>query len=151
MALTDVKVRNAKPRSTASKLFDGDGLFLLVSPTGRKGWRFKYRFGGKEKLISFGAFPEVSLGDARDKRTAARRQVAAGIDPSSARRAQKAAQAQENNSFEVVAREWHTKFSATWAASHAVTILSRLQRDVFPFIGAKPIAEIHAPYFLLRF
>ena len=148
MPLTDVKARNAKPGAKQVKLFDGDGLFLLVTPSGGKWWRFKYRFGGKEKLLSFGTYPEVSLSQARDKRDAARKQVAAGIDPGEVRKAQKAAKDQEANSFEVVAREWHGKFSPTWAPAHAKTTLDRLARDVFSLIGARPIGEIKAPELL---
>ena len=91
MPMTDTKVRNAKPKDKQFKLFDTDGLFLLVSPAGGKWWRFKYRFGGKEKLISLGTYPEVSLSQARARRDAARKQVADGIDPSQARKALKAA------------------------------------------------------------
>jgi len=145
MPLTDTKVRNAKPGEKQVKLFDGDGLFLLVTPNGGKWWRFKYRFGGKEKLLSFGTYPEVSLGEAREKRFQARKQVAAGVDPSDLRKAQQAADAAQENSFEVVAREWHGKFSGTWSAVHAKTTLRRLEADVFPVIGKRPIDEIKAP------
>ncbi len=145
MPLSDAKVRNAKPREKQYKLFDGDGLFLLVTPNGKKGWRFKYRFAGKEKLISFGTYPEVSLSDAREKRLAARKQVAADIDPSQVRRAQQQSAVQELDSFEVVAREWHQKFTPTWTEVHAHTTLRRLERDVFPWLGSLPIAEIKAP------
>lgn len=109
MPLTDAKARNAKPKSKQFKLFDNDGLFLLVSPAGGKWWRFKYRLGGKEKLISFGTYPEVSLAQARVRRDEARKQVADNIDPSQARKALKAAKVQNESTFEVVAREWHTK------------------------------------------
>jgi integrase len=145
MPLSDAKVRNAKPREKQYKLFDGDGLFLLVTPNGKKGWRFKYRFAGKEKLISFGTYPEVSLGDAREKRLAARKHVAADIDPSQVRRAQQQSAAQELDSFEVVAREWHQKFTPTWTEVHAHTTLRRLERDVFPWLGSLPVAQIKAP------
>jgi len=145
MPLTDAKVRNAKPLEKQFKLFDGEGLFLLVTPNGKKGWRFKYRIGGKEKLLSFGTYPEVSLTDAREKRFQARKQVATGVDPSEARKAQQETDAGQENSFEVVAREWHSKFSGTWSASHAKTTLRRLELDAFPVIGKRPIGEIKAP------
>ncbi len=145
MSMTDTKARNAKPKQKPYKLTDGEGLFLQITPTGGKWWRFKYRFEGKEKLISFGTYPEVSLSDARDKRADARKQVAAGIDPGEVRKAQKVAKtAQAENCFEVVAREWHVKFSPTWAASHANTTIKRLERDVFPWIGGRCIGEIKA-------
>ena len=149
MSLTDTKTRNAKPKNKQFKLFDTDGLFLLVSPAGGKWWRFKYRFGGKEKLISLGTYPEVSLAQARGRRDEARKQVADGIDPSQARQAMKAAKIQNESTFEVVAREWHTKFTPTWTPGHAVTILSRLELNLFPWIGARPIIEIKAPELLM--
>lgn len=148
MALTDTKVRNAKPEKKQIKLFDGDGLFLLISPPGKRTpngsrcWRFKYRFNGKEKLLALGTYPEVSLSDARDKRTEARRQIAAGIDPSEARKAQKAADAEQEATFELVAREWLKKFGPTWSEGHVANIVSRLGKNVYPWIGSRPIAEI---------
>jgi integrase len=152
MALTDVKVRNAKPTEKQFKLFDGDGLFLLVMPPGKKTlngskcWRFKYRFAGKEKLLALGTYPEVSLSDARDKRTEARRQIAAGIDPGEARKAKKVANAEKAaNTFEVVAREWYGKNEPVWSPTHAVMVISRLEKDVFPVIGNRPISEIKTP------
>jgi integrase len=149
MPLTDVRVRNEKPGAKQVKLFDGDGLFLLVTPAGGKWWRFKYRFGGKEKLLALGTYPEVSLVDAREKRTAARKQVAAGIDPSETKKALKAAKQElAENSFEVVAREWHGRQKATWTPDHADKILRHLERVIFPWIGAKPAGEIKAPELL---
>ena len=148
MALTDTKVRNAKPKVKQFKIFDGDGLFLLVSPAGGKWWRFKYRFGGKEKLLSLGTYPEVSLAQARERHNRVRQQVAAGIDPSLARKAKKSAKGLDENSFESVAREWHLKFSPTWTPGHATTIRRRLENDVLPFIGARPILEVQAPELL---
>ena len=149
MPLSDTKARNAKPKSKQFKIFDTDGLFLLVSPAGGKWWRFKYRLGGKEKLISLGTYPEVSLAQARGRRDEARKQVADGIDPSQARKALKAAKAQNENTFEMVAREWHTKFTPTWTPGHAVTILRRLELNVFPWIGERSIIEIKAPELLM--
>lgn len=147
--LTDTKVRNAKPQANEVKFFDGGGLFLLVTPSGGKLWRLKYRFEGKERQLTFGSYPEVSLATARLKRDTAREQIAAGIDPGEVRKAKKAAKVtQEENSFEVVAREWHKKFSSTWTDGHAVTIMSRMERDLFPWLGAKPIGEIRAPELL---
>jgi integrase len=149
MPLTDAKARNAKPKKNQFKLFDTDGLFLLVSPAGGKWWRFKYRLGGKEKLISLGTYPEVSLAQARARRDEARKQVADGIDPSQARKALKAAKVQNESTFEVVAREWHSKFTLTWTPGHAITIKSRLEYNVFPWIGGRPINEIKAPELLM--
>lgn len=149
MPLTDTAIRNAKPSAKPIKMFDENGLFLLVTPNGGKWWRFKYRFGGKEKLLSFGTYPEVSLKESREKRDDARKQVAAGIDPGEHRKAHKAAKLDRAaNSFEVVAREWFAKYSANWAASHADKIIRRLEKDIFPWLGGRPIMEITAPELL---
>lgn len=148
--LTDIKVRNVKPAGKDVKLFDGGGLFLLVTRSGGKLWQFKYRYDGKEKKLAFGSYPEVSLADAREKRESARKLVASGVDPGVVRKAQKAARASEvENSFEVVAREWHSRFLSTWTPGHAVTIMSRLERDVFPWLGSRPIVEIKATELLM--
>ncbi|MEJ2157157.1 MAG: integrase arm-type DNA-binding domain-containing protein [Desulfobacteraceae bacterium] len=149
MALSDTKIRNAKPKSMQYKLFDRDGLFLIVAPSGGKWWRFKYRFGGKEKLLSLGTYPEVTLVKARERRNMARTQVADGIDPSQMRKAQKAAKEQDQNTFEVIAREWHTKFTPTWTPGHAKAILRRLELNAFPWMGKRPIIEIKAPELLM--
>jgi len=147
--LTDIKVKSAKAKDKPYKLTDGQGLYLQVTPAGGKWWRFKYRFDGKEKLISFGTYPEVSLADARDKRTEARKQVAAGINPGEIRKAQKqAAVAVTENSFEVVAREWHEKFKQRWTQVHADTTIRRIEQNVFPWLGERPIGEIKAPELL---
>lgn len=144
MPLTDVAIRSAKAQAKTLRLFDAGGLYLEVSPTGGKWWRWKYRFGGKETRISIGVYPDVSLKLAREKRDAARRQLAAGIDPGQARKAEKLSQAGAD-SFEAIAREWHVKFSPGWVPSHGDRILTRLEKDLFPWIGKRPIAEIKAP------
>lgn len=149
MPMTDTKTRNAKPKDKQYKIFDTDGLFMIVSPAGGKWWRFKYRFGGKEKLLSLGTYPEVSLLKARARRDAARKQVADGIDPSQVRKATKAARANDENTFEVVAREWHTKFTPSWTPGHAKSIIRRLELNVFPWIGSRPIIDIEAPELLM--
>ncbi len=149
MPLTDIKVRTVKPTPKQQKLFDGGGLFLLVTTTGSKYWRLKYRFGGKEKQLALGIYPEVSLSKARKKRLIAREQLADGIDPGEVLKAKKAATTGHiQNSFEVVAREWHNKFTPTWSSSHAHTIIRRLERDVFPWLGSHDIADIRAPELL---
>ena len=150
MPLTDVKIRNAKPIDRHVKMFDGGGLFLLITPKGRKGWRFKYRFNDKEKLLSFGIYPTISLSDARSMRDEARKLVAKGIDPSSARKEEKQARASDaQNTFEVVAREWHDKNYNSWVPKHGDQILRRLEMNIFPYIGSMPIAHIR-PLDLLR-
>jgi integrase len=149
MPLNDVTCKQAKPKEKAYRLADSKGLYLEVAPSGGKWWRLKYRINGKEKRISLGVYPEVGLKDARDKCDAARKQVADGIDPSVQRKAVKLAGSEKSaNSFEVVAREWFGKFSKAWAASHADKIIRRLERDVFPWIGGRPIAEVTAPELL---
>jgi Arm DNA-binding domain len=149
--LSDVALKKAKQQPTAYKLYDTGGMFVLVAPTGGKLWRLKYRFAGKEKLLSLGAYPEVSLADARFKRDEARKQLHDGVDPGESRKAMKRARASSAaNSFEAIAREWHTKFANTWEPSHADRVLRLLERDVFPWVGHRPIAEITAPELLAR-
>jgi integrase len=149
MPLTDTAIRNAKPGEKTIKLFDERGLYLEVSPAGGKWWRLKYRFDGREKRLSLGVYPDVSLKDARERRDAARKLLADGTDPSENRKAQKSARADRAaNSFEVVAREWYAKYSATWAKDHGNRIIRRFERDIFPWIGGRPIAEVTAPELL---
>ena len=146
--LSDMKVQKAKSKDKPVTLFDGGGLFLMVTPTGGKLWRFKYRYDGKQKLLALGAYPKISLLDARQKREEARRQLAHDIDPGAVRKAQKQANIQETETFEVIAREWHNKFMHTWKESHSSRVLSRLERDVFPHLKLRPIAQIKAPELL---
>ena len=146
MPLTNTSILNAKPGEKRIRLSDGGGLYLEISPAGGKLWRFKYRFNGKEKRLALGIYPDVTLAQARDKRDKARHLLAGGTDPSENRKAIKAAQGDRAaNSFEVVAREWFAKFKANWVDSHADRIIKRLERDVFPWIGGKPIADVGAP------
>ncbi|MGH8544196.1 MAG: tyrosine-type recombinase/integrase [Gammaproteobacteria bacterium] len=145
MPLTDTAIRNAKPGEKPVKLFDGGGLYLLVNPNGSRWWRFDYRFAGKRRTLSMGVYPAVGLKQARDKRDAARKQLAAGIDPGLARKAERSADA---DSFEPVAREWHAKRAPGWAPGHAEKVLGRLERDVFPWLGSRPVSEVKAPELL---
>lgn len=140
--LSALEVDKAKPSSKAKYLFDGGGLYLQIMPSGGKWWRFKYRYQGKPNTLSFGTFPDISLNEAREKRQEARNKLAKGIDPSGERKAQKAAQAEQETTLEVVAREWYGKNEPTWSKGHAVTVLNRLNHDVFPEIGKKPVSEI---------
>lgn len=146
MPLTDVEIRNARPRDKTYRLADGAGMYLEVSPAGGKYWRLKYRFAGKEKRLALGVYPEISAKEARGRRDAARRLLLDGIDPGIERKVQKAATVERAaNSFEAVAREWFARQSPNWAASHAEKIIARLEKDVFPWLGGRAIAEIKAP------
>ena len=149
MPLTDTKIRNAKPSDKQYKIYDRDGLFLIIASSGGKWWRFKYRFGGKEKLLSLGTYPEIGLAKARTLRDRAREQVAEGVDPSQIRKALNASKSSAENTFEVIAREWHVKFTPTWTTGHAKTILSRLESNVFPWLGGRSIIDIKAPELLM--
>ena len=139
MALNDIKIKNSKPQSKPYKISDGDGLSLLVNPNGSKWWRFRYTVNGKEKGISFGVYPDVSLQSAREKRAKARVLVASGVDPSAARQAVKDEVA---NTFESVALQWYGKISHTWGLGHAKVIKRLLEKDIFPVIGKKSISKI---------
>ena len=147
MPLTDTAVRAAKPQARTRKLFDGGGLYLELSPAGGKWWRWKYRFGGKEKRLSLGVYPDVSLKSARTRRDGLRQQLSAGVDPGQARKAQKLAVAGAD-SFEAIAREWHAKFSSGWVPSHSDRILRRFESDLFPWLGRRAVADIRAPELL---
>ncbi len=146
--LTDVQVKTAKEKSY--KLADGGGLYLEVMPTGSKLWRMKFKqTNGNESRLAFGSYPEITLLEARNKRIAARKQLAGGIDPAQAKRIEKTNKATANaNTFEAVAREWHTNKLESWQARTATNVLHRLEQDVFPLIGKYPIADIKAPVIL---
>jgi integrase len=145
MPLTDTAIRKARAGTKTQRLFDTGGLYLELSPAGGKWWRQKYRFLHKEKRLAHGTYPDVSLADARDKRDAARKLLAAGIDPGENKKAVKASREERAaNSYEVVGREWFDKQKPLWAASHSDKILARLENDIFPWLGSRPIAEITA-------
>jgi len=146
--LSEVRVRTTKPKEKEYKLFDGGGLFLLVTPSGGKLWHFKYRFDKKEKKLTFGPYPEISLLEARQRRDEARNQLEHGSDPGAVRKAQKQVETQSTETFEVIAREWHIKYTPTWAPGHAAKVIRNLERDLFPWIGSRPINEIRAPELL---
>jgi integrase len=147
--LTDAAVRRAKPGAHAIRLFDGGGMYLEVAPSGGKWWRHKFRYGGKEKLLSLGIYPQISLSEARKRRQAARELLAKGIDPSAVRKAEKAAPANLiADSFEVVAREFLAVKIEEWSGPHSTRWLQRLEHDVFPWLGAQSLASITAPMLL---
>ncbi|MBM4231731.1 MAG: DUF4102 domain-containing protein [Gammaproteobacteria bacterium] len=144
--LTDKAIRALKPNEKPYKVSDGLGLYLSVQPNGSRLWRLKYRFAGKEKLAALGAYPETGLADARARRDELRRLHAGGIDPVAHRRAADEARvAAAENSFKVVADEWFEKKSPGWVPKHAAKIIERLKRDVYPWLGTRPIAEVTAP------
>ncbi|KVW91018.1 tyrosine-type recombinase/integrase [Burkholderia cepacia] len=146
MPLTDTAIKNAKPADKPARLFDGGGLYLEIAPSGGKWWRLKYRFGGKEKRISLGVYPDVPLKEARERRDKARALLDGGTDPGEAKKAEKrAARLSTENSFEAVAREWHAKYAPSWSASHGARLLRRLEVDAFPWIGGKAIADLAPP------
>ncbi|WP_375084232.1 tyrosine-type recombinase/integrase [Providencia sp. SKLX074055] len=149
MLLTDIQIRKAKPKDKAYTLNDGNGLSLLIEPNGSKGWRFRYRFAGKPKMISFGVYGQISLADARRKRDEAKKQLSDGIDPSDARKSEKITQKYAaENTFKAVAMEWHASKCSTWSKGYASEILRCFENDVFPFIGSRPIDQL-APLELL--
>lgn len=146
--LNDVAIRKAKPKAKPYKLADGRGMYLLVSATG-KYWRLDYRLEGKRKTLAMGCYPDVPLTKARERREEARQQIAGGIDPALVRKAQKQAVGERRaNSFEVIAREWHVKHEQRWTNSHSDRIIRLLQRDIFPWLGNKPIRDITGPELL---
>ncbi|MBD8091601.1 integrase arm-type DNA-binding domain-containing protein [Pseudomonas fluorescens] len=141
--LSDSACRSAKPTDRAYKLFDGDGLYLLVQPNGRKGWRFRYvKPDGREGLTSFGNYPVVGLADARKKRLEVKRMLAEGIDPIESKHQAKTQATIRGRTFESAALDWHKAMSAKWAPGHAKTVLSRLKTHVFPLIGARSIVDL---------
>ena len=143
MPLTDVTIKNIKPNGKNIKLFDGGGLFLLVTPAGHKRWRLKYRIAGKEKLFALGVYPEVSLKEAREKRDEARKLIKQAIDPCAQRHAAKAALKEKNeNTFEHVSLEWFAVHGKKLAPSYSKKIKSLLEREVFPVFGGKAIVDV---------
>jgi len=146
MPLTDTAVKKAKPGLKPVKLTDGKGLYLLVNPVGSKLWRWKYRVLGKEKVMSLGAYPDVSLAQARDGVDKARKILATGDDPMAIRKADKVAtRTAAENSFETVARQWWAHWKPARSEQHAGQVMRRFEANVFPHIGTRPVAEVQAP------
>lgn len=149
MPLSDAKVKNAKVGAKPTKLADGDGMYLLVTPAGGKCWRLKYRWNGREKTLAFGTYPAVSLTDAREKKVAAKKLLANGVDPGLDKMLKKVTAATTaGNTFSFVALEWHGEFKSTWEPEHADRLLARMNNYLIPFLGPRPIAEIRAPEIL---
>lgn len=145
MRLTDAKCKSAKPKSKPYKLFDGSGLFLLVDKSGKKYWRYKYRFGGKEKLLSLGVYPNVSLNQARKEHRTNKELLEEGNDPSLERKKSRInlAVAQEND-FESISREWHEVNKERWSTKYERNVMARLEGNIFPHLGSHPIQQINA-------
>jgi integrase len=149
MPLTATAVRQALPKSKAYKLSDGHGLYLLVNPKGAKYWRYKYRYGGKEKTLALGVFPEVSLKDARVAHQEARTKLDKGVDPGEERRVQKLTRnLAAADSFEAVALEWFGKVMPDKSESYRVRTRRILEKDLFPVIGQRPVGAIKPPEML---
>lgn len=145
--LTDLALRRAKPAEKTQKLFDGGGLYLEISPKDGRWWRLKYRFDGKEKRLALGVYPDVPLALARQRREDARQMLARGIDPGEHRKAVAQAKAELGaNTFEVTAREWLGK--RDWVPKYSVKVVAWMEKDVFPWIGSRPVGELTAPDFL---
>jgi len=139
LMLNDTRIRSARPADTPKKLFDGGGLFLLITPVGSRLWRLKYRFRGKEKLLSLGAYPRTSLKDARVKREEAKALLTRGIDPGAKKKAERYA---TGDTFEALTREWFARHGPTLAPGHADKIIRRFERDIFPWLGSTPVADV---------
>lgn len=149
MSLSDAKVRNAKPQAKPYKISDGDGMFLLVTPSGSKYWRLKYFFAGKEKLLALGVYPDVGLADARERRAQARKVLAAGNDPGEAKReAKRLATLNAENLFETVALEWYEQRRNGWVDSYSKKMLVRMKTHIFPKLGKRQVTAITAPEIL---
>lgn len=140
MALTDIKVRTAKPTDKQYKLTDGNGMHLLVHPNGSRYWRLQYRYGGKQKMLALGVYPDVSLADARARRDEARKLLANGIDPGEKKRNDKVEQ-EEARTFEQLAIEWHAT-NKKWSEEHSRRVLKSLEDNLFPAIGKRKITDL---------
>ena len=149
MALSNTQIHKAKPKAKNYRLYDERGLYLEISPAGGRHWRLKYRFGGKEKRLALGSYPDVGLKAAREARDSARAMLANDQDPGQHKQTLKAQRAMiSGDSFEGIGREWHQGRSRVWSESHASNVMGRLERDVFPWLSNRPISEITVPELL---
>jgi hypothetical protein len=141
--LTDTAVKKAKGQKKPYKLADSGGLYLLVSTTGHRSWRMKYRHGGKERLLTFGGYPQLSLVEAREKREAAKRALREGRDPGVEKKQERAAQAiGASHTFEACARSWHELNRPRWSEVHAGNVIDSMEADLFPAIGSMHVKDI---------
>ncbi len=149
MQLTNKAIQSLKPTDKIYTIADSHGLSLRIMPNGQKYWRYRYRHLGKEKMLALGVYPIVSLLEARSKRDEARKLRSTGVDPSAHKKARKQSQInQQENSFEIIAREWFNQQKNTWVESHATKIIKRFERDLFPYLGKIPLAKISPPQLL---
>ncbi len=149
MSLTDKKILNAKPAERPFKLFDGEGLYLLVQPDGAKYWRMKYRFAGKEKLLAIGVYPAISLAEAHKRKRKARTALDEGRDPAAEKKAEKLGlRSAAQNTLQAVAEDWHAKNVHAWSEDYAAWVIRALKADIFPWLGSRPVREIEAPELL---
>ena len=147
--LSNLLIQKTKPQVKTTRLSDGRGMYLEIAPSGGKWWRFKYRIAGKERRISLGVYPDIGLAEARDRREEARKMVAMGIDPAEQRRQEKATLIADTvNTFEAIAREWFATFSPKWVLTHSSKVKVRLENDLIPWLGTRPIRSITAPEIL---
>lgn len=147
--LRDIQVRQAKPKDKAYKLFDGGGLFLMVTKAGTRLWRYKYRYNGKENTYSIGRYPQISLQEARMRHLKVRQMLADGIDPNTNKRRQRfTSYTEQGNTFQVVAEDWFNRNKHQWTQSYAQSIMSKLKRDIYPDLANRPITEITTPELL---
>ncbi|MCD5993844.1 tyrosine-type recombinase/integrase [Pseudomonas sp. CDFA 602] len=145
MALTDTALRTAKPRDKLYRLADAQGLCIEVTPSGGKLWRLRYRFDGKAKMLSLGIYPAITLAQARERREAARKMLAQGVDPSAHKQQEKTAAAAQVLTMELLAREWYDYNRPRWAPATSSKVLQYLESDIFPVIGRQPASEVQRP------
>ncbi len=148
MPLTDTQIRNAKPGDKLYRLKDERGLFLEIPPRGSKRWSLRFSFQNKPGLLSLGTYPKISLREVRDRRGEARRQIANGLNPSEVRKSQKVQAEADALTFSVMFYEWHAKHSPAWSEHHAADTIHRMQQNVLPWLGERPIQEITSPELL---
>jgi hypothetical protein len=151
MALDALTVKASKPKEKRYRLYDANSLYLEITPKGGKLWRLKYRYAGKEKLLSLGAFPNISLKNARVLKNDAKKQLANDLDPGELKKELKQSKlAAAQNNFEAITREWIYKNRNKWSKSNTAHVISRFERDVFPLIGRYGIANVTAPQLLIK-
>lgn len=149
MTLTATAIKALKPKEKLYKKADSGGLYLEIRPNGSKYWRYRYRWEGKQKLLAIGVYPDISLAEARERHMAARKLLAKGVDPSAIRKQEKLSRRiNANNTYEAIAREWHENQKDGWTETHTKGVITRLEKNMFPKLGNRPIKDITAPELL---